>query len=144
MQALHIAMLLAFADPAAPVELGTEPRAQTIIGGEPTEPGEYDGVVALTMDGSLCTGTVVAPRLILTAAHCLLPAEQGGAVRVHYGDEGERGTVEADGWGIHPKFCRDCGPKAQDVYDYGYVTMPYDFVLPGGYVTPIVDQDEWD
>ncbi|MBC8067626.1 MAG: trypsin-like serine protease [Deltaproteobacteria bacterium] len=148
MPMLHVALVLesalAFAAPTAPPRLGSEPRAQAIIGGESTAPGEYDGVVALMINGFSCTGTVVAPRLILTAAHCLVSAELGGSVLLYYGDNAQLGGVEADGWGMHPQFCRDCPSDAQDIYDYGYVTIPYDFVLPGGYITPIVDQDEWD
>ncbi len=39
------------------------------MGGEPIT--EYPAVVLLDLGGSLCTGTVVSKRVILTAAHCL-------------------------------------------------------------------------
>jgi hypothetical protein len=115
---------------------------QPILGGEPTGPNEFDGVVAIVAGTGLCTGTVVAPRLILTAGHCLrdIPASTG--VHVYYGDAlNPHMGVPAIHWGMHPDFCADCG---EDIFDYGYVTIDVDFTVPGGYQRPIVDQHEWD
>ncbi len=132
---------VAAAAPATGAGLRGELDPQPIIGGDETKPGDFDGVVALTIGSELCTGTVVAPRLILTAAHCLVDADQVGRLVVRYGDDVYGGAVEADGWGMHPDF----SPKSKtDIFDYGYVTLPVDFTVPGGYTTPIVDQDEWD
>lgn len=115
-------------------------RESSIIGGAPTKPGEFDGVVALRIGLSLCSGTVVAPRLILTAAHCLGDADEEGVV-VQYGETVEVGEVAAADWGRHPQFCPDC---KEDIFDYGYVTLSTDFNVPDGYTLPIVDQAEWD
>ncbi|MCA9488305.1 MAG: serine protease [Myxococcales bacterium] len=54
--------LPALADPPAP-----------IVGGVPAAPGDWPDVVALyTIGDSVgCTGTLVAPDLVLTAAHCV-------------------------------------------------------------------------
>ncbi len=42
-----------------------------IVGGEPSEPGAWPDVVALFAgDTFLCTGTLIAPRWVLTAGHC--------------------------------------------------------------------------
>jgi secreted trypsin-like serine protease len=65
-------------DAAAPPE-GS--RAQAITGGA-SDDVDDTAVVALsirTQDGEegLCTGFVVAPRLVLTAAHCVAPAAVG-------------------------------------------------------------------
>ncbi len=122
-------------------ELTAAPDPAAILGGEPTEPGDYDGVVALTIGADLCSGTVVAPRLILTAAHCLVEADSIGRVVVRYGDDVYGQHVDATSWGVHPEYCRECGT---DIHDYGYVTIGADFHVPGGYTLPIVDQDEWD
>jgi hypothetical protein len=55
------------ADPAA---LGVD--RQAVIGGVATPPGAHPAVGALVEGGSAtCTGTLIAPDAVLTAAHCL-------------------------------------------------------------------------
>ncbi len=57
-----------------------------VIGGEPTSPGEYPGVGALMYDFGDgqpqfgCTGTLIAPTVVLTAGHCLDPQLVGSSV----------------------------------------------------------------
>jgi secreted trypsin-like serine protease len=52
--------------------------AASIIGGNAATPGQFRTVVAIIIDlgvngQSLCTGTLIAPDVVLTAAHCLQP-----------------------------------------------------------------------
>lgn len=138
----------ALASRAAPVselpsDLATRARPpQPIVGGEPTGPQEFDGVVAIVAGQGLCTGTVVAPRLVLTAGHCLRDLPSSTEVEVFYGDQLSGGmSVQAESWGVHPEFCADC---KDDIHDYGYVALGADFTVPGGFLLPIVDQTEWD
>jgi secreted trypsin-like serine protease len=43
-----------------------------IVGGEPVKPGDWPDVVAvLTEQGDLCSGTLLAADLVLTAGHCI-------------------------------------------------------------------------
>src|SRR5262245_38436991 len=64
-----------------------------IIGGTQAQNGQYPSVVAFTVGNGLCTGTLVTPEWILTAAHCVTPSVVGLAnqaavtadVRVHSG-----------------------------------------------------------
>ena len=50
-----------------------------IIGGKP---GSVNGVVAITANGAGCTGSQVAPRVVLTAAHCMQGVTAYSQIRV--------------------------------------------------------------
>ncbi|MEZ4360093.1 MAG: trypsin-like serine protease [Kofleriaceae bacterium] len=67
------ALLLLFLVPACGIEAAPTPAvAQGIVGGTLSE-GD-DAVVALVArNTAFCSGTLVAPRLVVTAAHCLPP-----------------------------------------------------------------------
>lgn len=136
-------LVLALASARPSGDLTTQARPpQPILGGEPTGPQEFDGVVAIVAGHGLCTGTVVAPRLVLTAGHCLRDIPPAAGVHVYFGDEITPSmSAPATDWAIHPDFCADC---KEDIFDYGYLTLGVDFTVPGGYLLPIVDQDEWD
>lgn len=63
---LAVAALAALAAPFA-----VNPPAAAVTGGRASDPGEWPWQVALRHDGLLlCGGTLVAPDIVLTAAHC--------------------------------------------------------------------------
>jgi secreted trypsin-like serine protease len=61
--------------------MGSGPK---IWGGRRVAPGGYPQVVAVTGNGQLCSGIVIAPRVVLTAAHCHC---QGITERVLLGED---------------------------------------------------------
>lgn len=52
--------------------------AQSIVGGDPASPSDYPATGVITAGTRLrCTGTLIAPDVVLTAAHCAEPPEIG-------------------------------------------------------------------
>ena len=56
---------------------------ERIFGGERVPPGTFQDTVAITGNGGICTGTVIAASVVLTAAHCFC---HGVKDTVHVGD----------------------------------------------------------
>jgi len=140
-------LLLVLALAAGPSLTAPAPTPEPIIGGDAAEAGEFDMVVAFVSPaGGICTGTVVAPRLVLTAAHCLKGWRQSDAFDVFYGPSLEsHPSTTTVGFGVHPQYCEECGKNGEeDIHDYGYLELGADFMVPGGFIAPIVTQDEWD
>lgn len=113
-------LLLLMAAEAVPQPTGNVPK---IVGGTRVEAGEWMSVVAIGMsDASTCTGVLIDPDTVLTAAHCLRFAKP---IWVSFGDPigGEGGpTVAPVDFEAHPDFCgrTQCGDEA---FDYGYVEL---------------------
>ena len=130
------------AEPAGPGDLAdpawNEPVP--IVGGEQTSGDEFVQVVAVVAGTGLCTGTLIAKNLVITAAHCLADLPAGSQVLVFYGDQiQEDQALVASSFGDHPDFCATCD---EDIYDYGYVVTEQNFNPP--FARPITTQQEWD
>lgn len=83
---------LAACSPGLPDEVPTEsvdPGADAIIGGT-LDKGDPSVVLMKAESGNSgwwCTGTVIAPRLVLTAAHCVEDADGSTKMRVMFGSD---------------------------------------------------------
>jgi MYXO-CTERM domain-containing protein len=135
--------LTACAEPERPDALsGTPASTPVIYGGADVAPGGWEAVVALVDDGVLCTGTLLTPRVILTAGHCLANLEPGELPEIYFGLVVTQGqTLPVERYGVHPDFCTECD---EDVNDFGYVVLAGDHAVAGGFPAPIADQDAWD
>ncbi len=135
--------LSSLAAPTATAEgLDDAPLDDPIVGGVSVEPGEFDAVVALRAGNQLCTGTVVAPTVVLTAAHCFEDVSPGASITVQFGDDANSGqSMVSNSFGIHPQYCDPC---TEEVYDFAYVELPEAYTPTDGFLRPIIDQFEWD
>jgi hypothetical protein len=126
------------------------PRPVPIVGGVEVPASEWTSVVAILSQetvttANLCTGTLVAPRVVLTAAHCLAHEPDLDKMAVVFGDtiytSDPTRVAGVERYGMYPTACvENC--KA-DAWDFGYVILAQD-VHGVKLVPPIVSQEEWD
>ncbi len=64
---MFVSLLACGSDDHQPADTPWESGSSAIVGGQPTT--EFDSVVFLLNEGYGCTGVVVAPQVVLTAAH---------------------------------------------------------------------------
>lgn len=92
------------------------PLSTPIVGGRPVEHGEWPDVVAVVMrDNGLCTGTLLAADLVLTAAHCI----EGEPIEVIVGSID---VSQPDGHRRAVKWAR-AYPSWEERYDVGLVML---------------------
>lgn len=101
-----------------------ELEALRIVGGVPSQPGAHEHCALLIIDmgggqSALCTGVLVAPRVILSAAHC------GGAVvgitahlkcnSIQQARAGNAETIAAKSWKVHRDYAPHDRPAKNDI-----------------------------
>jgi len=67
---LYAPSLAHASSPGAPDPLPAEPTSEPVIGGTTVPPGKWPDAVAVLGAGGSCTGTLIAPDVVLTAGHC--------------------------------------------------------------------------
>lgn len=106
----------------------TETPAAKIVNGTPCSDLTKSPVVAIlknTSDGrtGLCTGTMLSPNKVLTAAHCL---DDASSVDILFGITADKfAFVTASSWNMHPSFSR-----AGFTDDVGVVHSPVSLPVP--------------
>lgn len=142
-----LAVVLAWALPG----LQAAPRpAAPIIGGERVGATEWPSVVAvLSADPNeintahLCTGTLIAPQIVLTAGHCIDPDTKVEEIAVYFGDTiyTNKQVATVARFEVFPDACvENCKP---DAYDFAFVEINEQ--VQGVDIVPILTaQAEWD
>jgi len=130
--ALALIPALAVAAPvsAAPHDLADEPgEPQAIFAGQEVERCGWPTAVAVVGGSSLCTGTLVHPRVVVYAAHC-----GGGNKTIDFGE-----LVQAPGQFVKAETCQTYPGYAgvnDQAHDWAFCRLPYAITdLP---VTPVL------
>lgn len=111
-----------------------------VIGGERAPAGDDHAVVRIDQlnTGRFCSGTLIRPDLVLTAAHCFDFVDSPSQLRVHYEAEAE-GSVSVVEYGLHPDYCSDCD---LDRLDFAFVRLAEPLDIPPAPI--LIEQDIWD
>ena len=109
--------------------IGVKPKIVNGVDCIPPESSPVVLVLALNSDGQTqsCSGTMLTPTRVLTAAHCMLAGTQSMAA-VQWQADGKSALVYASGWVAHPGYTAN-GEGLQN--DAGVITLEIGLVQPG-------------
>lgn len=104
-----LALAPACADPDDPPATGE--RAQTVVGAELDTGDPAVAALVFSNNGVFCTGTLISPSVVLTAAHCIDDGGADPAFAASFGNDTEDGNarVSIDRRHQHPMWDRTLG-----------------------------------
>lgn len=118
-----------------------------VVGGEVSKSGLWPAVVAIGANGKICTGSLLSPTLILTAAHCFKGLAKEDFPEVYVGQNlgSELLSIQyVKAWKTHPKYC---GAGQCDIpkYDFAYIVLDKPVTLEGeaDYAKLLVEPKDW-
>lgn len=115
-----------------------------IVGGDPVPQGSWDAVVAVLTPATLCTGTLLSPRVVVTAAHCLVGITVPDQLEVRLGLDADApdAVAQVASFEMHPEFqlCETC----TDIHDIAVLELEGRAQLPTPFPAPLISQETWD
>lgn len=140
---LSLAMFAALSPSSA-----ADPTPRIFGGDEVVDDFDEAATVAVRSGAVLCTGTVVHPRLVITAAHCIVNApdpDDPSRFFVVFGKDAidqPSAVTPAVQVGVHPDYGgTDC---IKDCYDLAYLVPEAEVNLAEGFPSLVTDQAEYD
>lgn len=137
----------------APVQLAATPPASITDGS--VDGNRHPAVVLIIMDiagepAFRCSGTLIAPKVVLTAGHCAGEPGEFSGLRIFTESDVENGnnnypfsgpnTVEATSWASHPQYTN----RAFFLHDVGVVVLSKAVKLANNQYGTLPSQDQLD
>lgn len=108
--------------------------AYAITGGQPDNWAHPQvGIILDRSTGGICTGTLIAPKVLLTAGHCTAGYQKKSTIQVSFDDQITDASTfyEVKGWETHPEYVAADWPYTVDI---GVIFLKRAVDLPVAYL----------